>query len=103
MNLLIYSTSNQVGKLLLNSNFSSAVSTASGLGYPNYLISKNEKTVVINNPSGLAYQAFLTGTTNQQINLMIFDTDETAALSYISTNYPDETIVTFGKTNVTVQ
>lgn len=101
MNLLIYSTVQQQGKLLLNSNFSSAASVAAGLGYPDYLISVYTKTVIVNDASGTGFQVYLTGTT--QNNLAIFDVSESAAISYIETNYPSETIVNFGKNNITVQ
>jgi hypothetical protein len=101
MNLLIYSTAQQQGKLLLNSNFSSAATVASGLGYSEYLISIYTKTVIVNDANGTGFQAYLTGTT--QNNLTIFDVDEAAAISYIQTNYPSETIVNFGKNNITVQ
>jgi hypothetical protein len=103
MDLLIYSNANQAGKLLLNTDFSSAVSAASGLGYPDYLITQFTKTVVVNNQSGFGYQAFLTGSSNTQINLMVFDSSEASALNYITTNYPSVSIVNFGKNNITVQ
>lgn len=101
MDLLIFSNTSQSGKLLLNSNFAAAASTASTLGLSDYLITVFSKTVVVNDASGLAFQAYLTGATTT--NLMLFDTNESSAINYINTNYPSQTLVNFGKTNITVQ
>lgn len=103
MNIIISSgPPNNVGKVILNSTYESGISIAETLNYSSYTLGITQDPIIVNNSSGKGFRVTLidSGVTS---SYLVFDTNETAVLSWISTNHPNAQISNFAKTILTLQ
>ena len=104
MNIIINSgpTNGNVGKVVLNSTYQAAILVAETLNYASYTLGISQDQIIVNNSSGNGYGVLLTES-SVNTRYLVFDTNETAVLNWISTNHPSAEISNFAKSNLTLQ
>jgi hypothetical protein len=97
MNILI--SSSDVNKVIQNGTIEEGITAATSLGLTQYGVSPlSVSNVIVNNELGEGYRLTLNeSSTNTQY--LIFDTSANNVLSWVDTNYPSATIVSFSKTS----
>jgi hypothetical protein len=99
MNILL-STPSGNGRLIQGGTIQDGITLANSLGLTEYNVAVyNAASVVVNDNTGGGFNINLNdeGTTER---FLIFDTTSSNVLSWITTNYPTATLVTFGKTPI---
>jgi hypothetical protein len=98
MNILL-STPSGNGRLIQGGTIQDGITLANSLGLTEYNVAVyNAASVVVNdNTGGGNINLNDEGTTER---FLIFDTTSSNVLSWITTNYPTATLVTFGKTSI---
>ena len=98
MNILI-STSSNVNKVIQNGTIEEGITAATSLGLTQYGVSPlSVSNVVVNNELGEGYTFTLTEDSSTT-QFLVFDTSTSNVLSWVDTNYPSATIVSFSKTS----
>ena len=97
MNILI--SSSNVNKVIQNGTIEEGITAATSLGLTQYGVSPlSVSNVVVNDELGGGYSLTLNeSSTNTQY--LVFDTSASNVLSWVDTNYPSATIVSFSKTS----
>lgn len=99
MNILL-STPSGGGRLIQGGTIQDGITLANSLGLTEYnVLVYNVASIVVNDNAGKGFNVNLNdGGTNERF--LIFDTTSSNVLSWITTNYPTATLVTFGKTSI---
>jgi len=96
MNILI--SSGNVNKVIQNGTIEEGITAATSLGLTQYSVSPlSVSNVVVNNELGEGYTFTLTEDSSTT-QFLVFDTSTSNVLSWVDTNYPSATIVSFSKT-----
>jgi hypothetical protein len=97
MNILLTTPSGN-GKLIQGGTIQDGVTLANSLGLTQYNVGTyTAASVVVNDSNGTAFNVSLNDGGSPQ-RFLIFDTSSSNVLTWISTNYPTATVVSFGKT-----
>lgn len=100
MNILLSTPTN--GKLIQGGTIEDGITLANSLGLTEYNVAVyNVAAVVVNDNTGGGFNINLNdgGSTER---FLVFDTASSNVLSWITTNYPTATLVSFGKTAITL-
>lgn len=99
MNILL-STPSGNGRLIQGGTIQDGITLANSLGLTEYnVFTWTSASVVVNDNSGSGFNVTLNDGGNTQ-RFLIFDTTSANVTSWITTNYPSATLVSFGKTTI---
>lgn len=100
MNILLSTPTN--GKLIQGGTIQDGITLANSLGLIEYNVAVyNSASVVVNDNTGSGFNINLNEGGNIE-RFLIFDTNSSNILSWVTTNYPTATLVSFGKTAITL-
>jgi hypothetical protein len=97
MNILI--SSSDVNKVIQNGTIEEGIAAATSLGLTQYGVSPlSVPNLVVNNELGEGY-TFTLSEDSSTTQFLVFDASTSNVLSWVNTNYPSATIVSFSKTS----
>lgn len=100
MNILLSTPTN--GKLIQGGTIQDGITLANSLGLIEYNVAVyNAASIVVNDNTGGGFNINLNDGGNIE-RFLIFDTNSSNILSWVTTNYPTATLVSFGKTTITL-
>lgn len=104
MNIIINSgpTNGNIGKVVLNTTYQAAILVAETLNYSTYTFGVSQDQIIVNNASGNGYGVTL-NESSVNTRYLVFDTNESAVLTWISNNHPTAEITNFAKSSLTLQ